>query len=115
MTRIALVLLLGISMLISFSVQADGRGKHYKKQYYAPHNKHQVRYSHHQRQHYRSHGHHNYSHGYRPYGYRPQGCGYGSQYIHGGYPMISGVGYIALDSRHGFSAGGEAVLRGSYP
>ena len=104
MNRIALILLLGFSMLISFSVQADGRGRHYNKHHHhGHHNKHQVRYSHRRVQHYRSHGH------------RPYGCGYGSHSAYGAYPGVSSVGYIAFDTRHGVSAGGELVVRGSYP
>lgn len=102
MNRIVLILLLGFSMLISFSVQADGRGRHYNKHHHGHHNKHQVRYNHRQR--------HHHSHGHQSYG-----CGHASHYAYGAYPGLSSVGYIAFDTRHGVSAGGEVVVRMSYP
>lgn len=103
MNRIALIFLLGFFILISFSAQAHGRDKHYNKHHHGHHNKHQAHYSHHQRQYYHSRGH------------QSHGCGYGSNYPYGGYSGVSTVGYIAMDTRHGFSAGGEVIMRGSYP
>lgn len=108
MTRIALILLLGFSMLVSFSVQADGRGGHKAKHHSGHHNKHQ--------RHYYSHAPGRY---YQPHGSHRYGYGHNSHYSYGGYPgAYRGfyvVPHVALSAGYGFPAGGGVVVHASYP
>lgn len=122
MTRITLVLLLGFSMLISFSVQASHgnrhdnqhQGGHYNKHQGGHYNKHQRHYSKHHRHHKKHHGHRYYSHNNRHHRHR-----YDSHYRYGGYPQVYNVPHVSPGARYGYSSGGLVIYyeprhRGDY-
>jgi hypothetical protein len=98
MIRITLIILLGLSIFVSFSAQAGNRNGHY--------NKHQGGHNHkHQRHHNRHHGHHKYSHGARGYRYQQN-----SYYGYGLYPRLYAVPNVPLGTRYGYSASGALIV-----
>ena len=110
MTRMTLILLLGLSMLISFSVQANNRGGHHNNHYKAQqhkfkrhYNKHASRYDRHGRHHNKHFQHHYYSnydsHYHNNHRYR-----YGS---HSGF---SSLPHLAPGTRYGYARNGTVII-----
>lgn len=95
MTRLTLALLLGLSMLVSFSAQAGGRDGHHGN-HYRHGNNHQRHYAHH-------HRHHN-SRGHRCHGRRNVG-----RYRHGVYVQPYVVPRFEFGAAYGPS-GVETVI-----
>lgn len=106
MTRITLVILLGLSIFVSFSAQAGSRNGHYNKHHGVHHKKHQR----HQRHHNRHHGQHYYSHGARGHRHR-----YDSYYSYSMYPRMYAVPNLPLGTRYGYSASGALIVYQPYP
>ena len=101
MTRITLIILLGLSILVSFPTQAGGRDGHYNKHHGGHYNKYQ-------RHHYKHHSHHYYSHG----GHRYR---FGSYYGYGVYPQFYTIPHVSLGTRYGYSASGALIVYPTYP
>jgi hypothetical protein len=90
MTRTTLILLLGLSMLFSFSVQAGGRDGHYNRHHAYDHDKHRGHHNKHYRQHYYSHGKHRYA------------CQHGSHYRNGRVTQFYAEPHYASYARYGY-------------
>lgn len=103
MIRVTLIILLGLSIFVSFSAQAGNRHGHYNKHHGGHNHKHQ-------RHHNRHHGHHKYSHGARGYRYR-----HDSYYGYGRYPRAYAVPNVPRGTRYGYSASGALIVYQRHP
>lgn len=99
MSRITLIILLGLFILISFPVQAGNRHGNYNKHHGGHHNKH--------------HRHHNKHHGrhYSHSGYRYR---YDSYYGYGRQPQLYTIPHVSLGTRYGYSRSGALIIYQPY-
>jgi hypothetical protein len=98
MTRTTLILLLGLSMLFSFSAQAGSRDGHYNRHHSYDHNKHRRHHNKHHRQHYYSHGKHRYA------------CQHGTHYRDGRYTQFYVEPQYASYVRYGYGTRSEVIV-----